>query len=384
MGRSGVGHSVEERVSDCLERAVSDDRLVGGVVLVEKHGEVIETAAGFADREAGRKMTADAIFRYSSLTKPIVATATMTLVERGALQLDDPVTRWLPAFRPKLSNGDEPRIDVRHLLTHTAGLTYSMLQPEGGTYEKAGVSDGLDRSGLSMREELERLARVPLIYPPGTAWGYSVAYDVLGEVIARAAGATLPEVVAASVTRPLGMRDTAFSVVDPARLAVPYVSGKPPRMMTDPDVVPFAPGTAGIRFSPSRIFDADSFASGGGGMAGTARDFLTLLTALQSDRAPILKPTTVRQMMSNQIGALRLTAFQQPALGFGFGGAVLMDSALAGTPQATGTWQWGGVYGHHWYVDPVNRVTVIAMTNTALEGMVGGFVGELMAAVYDG
>jgi len=375
---------VEERVSDCLERAVSDDRLVGGVVLVEKHGEVIETAAGFADREAGRKMTADAIFRYSSLTKPIVATATMTLVERGALQLDDPVTRWLPAFRPKLSNGDEPRIDVRHLLTHTAGLTYSMLQPEGGTYEKAAVSDGLDRSGLSMREELERLARVPLIYPPGTAWGYSVAYDVLGEVIARAAGATLPEVVAASVTRPLGMRDTAFSVVDPARLAVPYVSGKPPRMMTDPDVVPFAPGTAGIRFSPSRIFDADSFASGGGGMAGTARDFLTLLTALQSDRAPILKPTTVRQMMSNQIGALRLTAFQQPALGFGFGGAVLMDSALAGTPQATGTWQWGGVYGHHWYVDPVNRVTVVAMTNTALEGMVGGFVGELMAAVYDG
>src|SRR6185369_10171872 len=105
MGRSGVGHSVEERVSDCLERAVSDDRLVGGVVLVEKHGEVIETAAGFADREVGRKMTADAIFRYSSLTKPIVATATMTLVERGALQLDDPVTRWLPAFRPKLSNG---------------------------------------------------------------------------------------------------------------------------------------------------------------------------------------------------------------------------------------------------------------------------------------
>jgi CubicO group peptidase (beta-lactamase class C family) len=382
MGRLGVEHSVEERLSDCLERAVSDDRLVGGVVLVEKHGEVIETAAGFADREAGRKMTGDAIFRYSSFTKPIVATATMTLVERGVLQLDDPVTRWLPAFRPKLSTGDEPRIDIRHLLTHTAGLTYRLLQPPGGTYEKAGISDGLDESGLSMSEELERLARVPLIYPPGTAWGYSLAYDVLGEVIARAAGATLPEFVATSVTGPLGMRDTSFSVIDPARLAVPYVSDTPPRRMTDPDVVPFAPGTAGIRFSPSRIFDADAFASGGGGMAGTARDFLTLLTSLQSDRAPILKPTTVRQMMSNQIGALRLTAFQQPALGFGFGGAVLMEPALAGTPQAAGTWQWGGVYGHHWYVDPVNRLTVIAMTNTALEGMVGAFVGELMKAVY--
>jgi CubicO group peptidase (beta-lactamase class C family) len=384
MGRTGVEHGLEERVSDCLERAVSDDRLVGGVVLVKKDGEVIETAAGFADREARRKMTGNAIFRYSSFTKPIVATATMTLVERGAIQLDDPITRWLPAFRPKLSTGDEPRIEVRHLLTHTAGLTYSLLQPEGGTYEKAGISDGLDRSGLSISEELERLARVPLIYAPGTAWGYSVAYDVLGEVIARAAGATLPEVVATSVTGPLGMRDTAFSVVDPARLVVPYVSGKPPRIMTDPDVVPFAPGTAGIRFSPSRIFDADAFASGGGGMAGTAREFLELLTALQSDRPPILKPTTVRQMMSNQIGALRLTTVQQPAWGFGFGGAVLVDSAAGGTPQAAGTWQWGGVYGHHWYVDPVNRLTVVAMTNTALEGMIGSFVGDLMGAVYAG
>jgi CubicO group peptidase (beta-lactamase class C family) len=146
-------------------------------------------------------------------------------------------------------------------------------------------------------------------------------------------------------------------------------------------VVPFAPGTAGIRFSPSRIFNAEAFASGGTGMAGTARDFAKFLAALQSDGA-LLKAATTRQMMSNQIGALRLTVLQQPASAFGFGGAVLMDSALAGTPQAAGTWSWGGVYGHHWYVDPVNRLTVIALTNTALEGMVGGFVGELMEAVY--
>jgi CubicO group peptidase (beta-lactamase class C family) len=371
-------------VSDCLDRVVSDDRLVGGVVIVARNTEtVVEIAAGFADREAGRKMREDAIFRYSSVTKTIVAAATMSLVERGTIQLDDPVTRWLPAFRPKLANGDAPRIEVRHLLTHTAGLTYAMFQPEGGTYERAGISDGLDQPGLSMSEELERLARVPLVFAPGSAWGYSVAYDVLGAVIARAAGATLPDLVAASIARPLGMRDTAFVVVDPSRLAVPYVNGKPPRMMADPDVVPFLPGTAGIRFSPSRIFNPDSFASGGVGMAGTAVDFLKFLAALQSDGA-LLKPTTVRQMMSNQIGALRVTTEQQPAWGFGFGGAVLIDPALAGTPQAAGTWKWGGAYGHHWYVDPVNRLTVIAMTNTALEGMAGDFVGELMAAVYGG
>jgi CubicO group peptidase (beta-lactamase class C family) len=257
-----------------------------------------------------------------------------------------------------------------------------MFQPPRGTYENAGISDGLDESGLSMSEELERLARVPLVYPPGTAWGYSVAYDVLGAAIARAAGATLPEVVATFVTGPLGMRDTAFSVVDPARLAVPYVNDNPPRRMADPDVVPFMPGTAGVRFSPSRIFNAKAFASGGVGMAGTPRDFLTFLAALEPNRARILKPATVRQMMTNQIGALRVTTEQQPAWGFGFGGAVLIDRALAGTPQAAGTWNWGGAYGHHWYVDPVNRLTVIALTNTALEGMAGGFVGDLMEAVY--
>jgi CubicO group peptidase (beta-lactamase class C family) len=369
-------------VSDCLDRAISDERLVGGVVLVARNGDtVVEIAAGLADRDGGRKMREDTIFRYSSLTKTIVATATMVLVERGVLKLDDPVTRWLPDFRPKLSNGDEPRLEVRHLLTHTAGLTYAMFQPEGGTYERAGISDGLDQSTISMTEELQRLANVPLLYPPGSAWGYSVAYDVLGGLIARAARATLPAFVATSVTEPLGMRDTAFSVVDPARLAVPYVSGTPPRLMADPEVVPLLPGTAGIRMSPSRIFNTDAFASGGVGMAGTAGDFLKLLAALQSEPA-LLKPTTTRQMMSNQIGALRITTTEQPAWGFGFGGAVLMDSALGSTPQAAGTWNWGGVYGHHWYVDPVNGLTVVALTNTSLEGMVGGFVVELREAVY--
>ena len=212
MSRSAAAHILEQRVSDCLDRAVSDERLVGGVVLVAHEGQtVVDHAAGLADRETSQKMRSDAIFRYSSLTKPIVAAATMTLVERGVIQLDDPVTRWLPAFKPKLTSGDEPRIEVRHLLTHTSGLTYAMFQPEGGTYERAGISDGLDQPGLSMGEELERLAAVPLIFPPGAAWGYSVAYDVLGALIARAAGAPLPRVVATCVTKPLEMRDTAFA-----------------------------------------------------------------------------------------------------------------------------------------------------------------------------
>src|SRR5262245_54579942 len=225
MSMVAAGHILEQRVTDCVRRTVSDERLVGAVVLVAHEGHtIVETAVGLADRDAGLTMRGDTIFRYSSFTKPIVAAAAMALVERGVIRLDDPVVHWLPAFRPKLANGDEPRLEIHHLLTHTAGFTYAMLQPEGGSYQSAGVSDGLDQPGLSMAEELERLARVPLVFMPGSKWEYSVAYEVLGAVIAEAAGASLPGVVKMFVTDPAGMIDTAFSVVDAARLAVPYVS----------------------------------------------------------------------------------------------------------------------------------------------------------------
>jgi CubicO group peptidase (beta-lactamase class C family) len=145
--------------------------------------------------------------------------------------------------------------------------------------------------------------------------------------------------------------------------------------------VPFGEG-GGIRFAPSRIADPNSFPSGGAGMAGTATDFIHFLEAVRQGGAPILKPSTAAMMMRNQIGDLRITVEATPSWGFGFGGAVLMDQKLAGVPQAEGTWKWGGVYGHHWYVDPSRRLTVVALTNTAVEGLFGKFVEELMHAVY--
>src|SRR5262249_22264589 len=121
MSTLAVDRRLEQRASDCLRHATSDGPLVGGVVLVARDGETVaEIAEGRADRETGRRMTTDTIFRYSSFTKTIVAAAAMALVERGVIRLDDPVTRWLPGFKPKLVSGEEPRIEVHHLLTHTA------------------------------------------------------------------------------------------------------------------------------------------------------------------------------------------------------------------------------------------------------------------------
>jgi CubicO group peptidase (beta-lactamase class C family) len=371
------------RIAKVIDGAVQAQKLVGSVVLIARDGETIfSKAAGFADRERNLPMQENTIFRFSSLTKPIVTAAALALIERSKLAFDEPVACWVPEFRPRMPGGTELPITVRHLLTHTAGLTYRLMQPLGATYESAGVSDGLDQPGLTMEEELKRLASAPLVYAPGSAWGYSLAIDVLGEVMSRAGGAPLPELVERLVTRPLAMADVAFVVRDPERLAAAYVDGAPPRRMQDPDVVPFGDG-AGIRFSPSRIFEPRSFASGGAGMAGTATDFLRFLEAVRQGGAPVLSKDAAGAMMTNQIGALRINVEPTPASGFGFGGAVLLDRELAGTPQAAGTWRWGGVYGHHWYVDPVNRLTVVALSNTAIEGMAGKYVTELRDAVYD-
>ena len=374
--------SLSRRVSGAIDAALSQQRLVGVVVLIAHDGEIIyRRAAGLADREAQRPMREDTIFRLSSLTKPIVTAAALALAERKQLDLDDAATHWLPEFRPRAPDGAEAVITLRQLLTHTAGLSYGFLQSAGGPYNRAGVSDGLAEPGLSLEEELKRLATVPLSYAPGTGWGYSLALDVLGEILARAGGASLPDLVERLVTAPLRMADTGFTVRDPARLAAAYIDGAPPRLMKDPDVAPFA-DAAGIGFSPSRIFDARSFASGGAGMAGAATDFLTFLETLRQGGGAILTPHSVQAMMSNQIGGLRINTELTPSWGFGFGGAVLMDPNLAQTPQAPGTWKWGGVYGHHWYVDVQNRLTVAALSNTAIEGMAGGFVAELRSAVY--
>jgi CubicO group peptidase (beta-lactamase class C family) len=370
---------LETRLDAVIDRALAEKRIVGAVVLVAQDGQnAYCRAAGFADREAGRPMTSDTLFRMSSLTKPIVTAAALALIEDGVLGFDDPVARWLPDFKPKLGS-EAPTISLRQLLTHTAGLSYGFMQPDDGPYLKLGVSDGMDQPGLSFDEEFRRVVAAGLFYPPGTAWLYSVSMDVLGAVMERAAGKPLPEIVDERVGRPLRMMDTGFSVTDPARLAVPYVDGRPPTIMSDPQTVPFF-DLSGIRYSPSRAFDLSSFPSGGAGMVGAPVEFLSFLEAIRTGGGGIVGPDMARAMMSNQTGDLAIVT-NGPGWGFGFGGAVLLDPALAASVHSPGVWLWGGVYGHSWFVDPARKLSVVTMTNTAIEGMSGQFSTDVAAAV---
>ncbi|WP_264173776.1 serine hydrolase domain-containing protein [Pseudomonas chlororaphis] len=162
------------RMDTAIERAIDQQRIVGTVVVVMRDGQVVyQRAAGFADREAARPMTGDTILRLASITKSMVSAVAMRLVEQGKLSLDDTVSQWLPDFRPRLADGTQPSITLKQLLTHTAGLSYGFLEAEHGAYRTAGVSDGLAEPGMSLEDNLKRIASVPLSYPPGTQWCYS-------------------------------------------------------------------------------------------------------------------------------------------------------------------------------------------------------------------
>jgi len=368
------------RVDAVLDSFVGNS-IVGAVVTVARDGKVVyRRAMGDADRESGRAMTPDTPFRLASVTKPYVTVAALALVDRGILELDAPITCWLPAFRPRF-DGAEAAITIRHLLSHTSGLGYRFFQPPDGAYHAAGISDGIDRPGFDLAENLRRLAGVPLNFAPGSAWLYSLATDVLGAVLEAAAGRPLAEVVRDHVTGPLGLTGTGFQAAEAEALATAYADGADgPVRMADPHAVPFGEGGA-IVFSPARAGDASAYPSGGAGMVGTPGDFVMLLEALRTGGAPLLRPETVTALTTNTVGAMA-----EPGIGvgwgFGLGVAVLVDPAAAATPQAVGTWRWGGVYGHNWFVDPAAGLVVATFTNTAVSGMNGAIREAVRDAVY--
>jgi len=368
------------RLDAVIDRWISSERIAGLTAIVARDGEVIyRLNAGFADREAGRPITDDTIFRLASMTKALTSATALALVEEGRLSLEDRVSQWLPYFTPALPDGRVPEITLRQLMTHTSGLSYPFFEPDADPAIYGGMPAGLERSQGTLEDAMRAIANVPLFYEPGTEWRYSVSTDLLGAVIEAASGMTLPQAVARYVTEPLGMTETAFIAVDPDRLATAYRDGAERAEILEEDgMIP-----VGVRVSPSRALDPSAWPSGGGGMSGPARDYLRFLEAIRQGGAPILSRASADMLTTHQIGELRALS-EGPGWGHGLGAAVLVDPEAAGSPQSAGTWQWGGVLGTHWFVDPARNLTVLVMTNTSVAGVIGAFPTEIRDAVYGG
>lgn len=383
--KSGTEGVLQRQLDYVVRKALDCGQIVGVSVLVAQDGEVLfERHAGLADRERQLPVARDTQFRLASMTKPLVSAAALAQVERGTLSLDAPVTDWLPWFTPKLSDGRQPVITLRHLLSHTAGLTYGFLTPDNEPYRSAGVSDGIDESVLSLEDNLRRIAAVPLIYEPGSSWCYSVATDVLGGVLEAACGTDLGAIVKSWITDPLGMTDTGFRVENPRRLAQAYANaiqpGLPPRKMLEADAVQLE-GCGPIQYAPGRIHNPEAYPSGGTGMAGTALDYLRFLETIRQGGRNILSSRSTALMTADVVDFLPELA-AGPGLGFGLGFSIIRSPAAAGTPRRHGSYGWGGVYGTSAFVDPEARLSVVILTNTALEGLTGVFPQHVTEAIY--
>ena len=374
--------SLSQRVDAALKSALDEKRIVGAVITVMIDGEIAHRKSyGLADREAGIPMRDNKIFRLASISKPIVTAAAMRMIELGQLALDAAVTDWLPDFRPQIPGGGAPTITIRHLLTHTAGLSYDFMQPEDGSYHRHRVSSGADQDGLPMEENLQRITAAGLAFPPGAMWVYSVAIDVLGAVMQKAGAATLQQVVENHVTGPMKMTDTGFHVVDKDRLVQPYSNAPAgPVRIAAVFKQPFLPGLAPISFTLSRAFDTKGFPGGGAGMIGGPDDVARFLDTIRAGGGPIVSGESAAAMMSNQIGPLRILFDPTGSTAFGFGGAVMLDPAKAASPLSPGSFYWGGVWGHSWFIDPARKMTIVNLTNTTLEGMSGQLPGDVVRA----
>jgi len=343
------------RQFDATVRAdVDAGRIPGVVMLVAQNGKVVlQTAYGKQDAAAGTPMTPDSIFRIYSMTKPIVSVAALMLVEEGKMQLADPVAKFIPELKDlkvgvekggslELVASSRP-ITIHDLLRHTSGLTYGVFGKSmvKELYTKNGV-DSWDHTNADL---VKKLASVPLMFQPGSTWEYSRSTDVLGHVIERVSGQNLDRFLEERILKPLGMRDTAF-YVDPAkhgRIAEPFA--KEPLI--------------NVRTKPKYL-------SGGGGMVSTAADYLRfaqmLLNGGELDGVRILSRKTVDYMTSDHLGGVRGPAYLPgPGYGFGLGVKVRTSAGEADSPGSIGDYDWGGLGGTYFWVDPKERLIGIWM-----------------------
>ncbi len=360
----GLSSGKLKEARQAVQALVDQKEVAGAVLAVARRGKVVQhDAVGVMDVAGGKPMKPDTIFRIFSMTKPVTTVAAMMLVEDGKIQLDDPVVKYLPEFkdlRVHTGKGDETvaaqrAMTIRDLMRHTSGLTYGFFDatPVDQLYQKHKVLD----PGDSLQDLVVKLGKLPLLYQPGTRFQYSVSTDVLGRIVEVASGKPLDVFFEERIFKPLGMKDTGFSVPDEKlpRFAAQHAGGKGELKVTE---------TA----AESRYRKQPRFLSGGGGLASTARDYLRfcqmLLNGGELEGARLLRKETVQRMIQNHLPEeampLTMSGLKLPGVGFGLGfGVVVGDKA---NPAAVvGEYFWGGAASTHFWISPRHELAVLAL-----------------------
>ncbi len=375
-----VGLSSErlERISSAVQRSIDDKRIAGAVTLVARRGHVAWfKAQGMADREAGKPMRTDSMFRICSMTKPITSLAVMMLYEEGHFLLEDPISKYLPEFKnPKVlvkpASGASyaipatHEITIRDLLRHTSGITYNWNDDLGPLYKDANVASGLLPYDGTIADSTKRLAGLPLLFNPGEKWEYSLGVDVLGRLVEVVSGKPLDEFFRTRIFEPLGMKDTYFYPPDSKldRLATAYTYYDEKGLNRFPDTpISEGPFTYSADYpvrGPKKLF------SGGAGLVSTASDYMRfcqmMLDSGKVGNTRLLSRKSMELMTQDQLGKI------SPDMGFGLGfgiDGVKGPLAELGSP---GEYNWGGFFYTSFSIDPKEQMIVIFMGQLHPEG----------------
>lgn len=358
-------------IHETVKRWVDRKEIPGAVVMVARRGKLAYVdVQGVRDAAKGDPMAEDTIFRLYSMTKPIVSIAAMTLVEEGRLSLEEPVAKYIPEFKdmrvgvetfdpktgqPTFTTVPARRaITIQDLLRHTSGLTYGPPLSTRTQIQKMYAEAGIWSQKWLLADFAKAMAKLPLVFEPGTAWEYGHSTDILGRVVEVVAGRTLDRVVAERVLGPLGMDDTAFNLV-PAkhgRLAQPQPD---PYTGVTPELIDFT--------------QPQGFFAGGHGLVGTAGDYLRFVQMMVNggnlEGTRVLGPRTVDYIASNHLHTGISTGagyLPGPGYGFGLGFAVRTDRGASNWNGSVGDYYWGGYGGTAFWIDPKEQLVVVFMT----------------------
>jgi CubicO group peptidase (beta-lactamase class C family) len=382
-----AGFSTERlaRISTFIESEITAKKIPGAVLAIERHGlAILRKAWGLRDAGTRSAMTLDSIFRIYSMTKPIVSIAAMMLAEEGLLRLDKPVADFIPSFGNlnvgRSASGEvevvapKQAMNVHDLLRHTSGLTYGFLGD--GFVRRLYRDKGLVRGDFTNEEFCERLSKLPLMYEPATVWEYSHATDVLGRIIEIVSGRSLFAFLKERLFEPLGMEDTSFFVADSAqhgRIAEAFAHD-----------ANFGPGTGLGNPRKPRQFE-----SGGGGLVSTLDDYRQfarmLLAGGTLDGKTFVSRKTLAFMTADHIGPSTLIAKTQDYLpgsgfGFGLGFAVRLETGAAPYPGSIDEFNWSGVAGTYFWIDPKEDMFVILMMQAPAQRL--KFQAALKSLIY--
>jgi len=369
----GLSSAGLDHLRGVMQSYVDEGKLGGLITLVARRGKVAHLEChGMMDVEANKPMQPDTILRIYSMTKPITSVAVMMLVEEGLVQLDDPVSEFIPEFKGlKVFAGQtetgveladlEREMTIWHLLTHTAGLAYGVNAedtPVEDMYRAAEIWDRVWQLRPSLQEMVEALAQLPLAHQPGSDWRYSMAHDVIGHLVGVISGMPFDGFLGERVFGPLGMDDTGFFVPETKldRFAAMYSP----------------PGENGISLldtpATSPFSRPEKPPGGGGGLVSTVSDYFRfaqmLLNGGQLDGVRLLTPETVQLMTTNRLpDELVPIHFENPwpGMGYGLGFGVLVDAAEAEVSGSEGTYFWLGIGGTSFWVDPTEELIGIMM-----------------------